>query len=168
MLAVAFSSRRNLSLLPGSSTPATDSDIPSAVSSAQAVQRPFGASEKIFAPHFRQSLITLIMVADLLEQSPIVLRKILRFLTPALKTRISPIYAKALAVTVLAQLRGHSCNSCLHEFTLIGSAVFVIIRGIRVEPSCNSCLRSDYRDEMAQFVFDIAGRCNCVSNFLSQ
>jgi len=29
-------------------------------------------------------------------------------------------------------------------------------------------LRSNHRDEMAQLVFDIAGRCNCVSNFLSQ
>ena len=29
-------------------------------------------------------------------------------------------------------------------------------------------LRSDHRDEMAQLVFDIAGRCNCLSNFLSQ
>src|SRR5439155_1570591 len=42
----------------------------------------------------------------------LVLRKILSKITPALKTRISPIYTKALTVSVLAQLRGHSCNSC--------------------------------------------------------
>src|SRR6478672_13759214 len=38
--------------------------IPSAVSSTHAVQRPFGASEKIFAPHLRQTLITLIIARD--------------------------------------------------------------------------------------------------------
>src|SRR5262249_15772728 len=40
-------------------------DIPSAVSSTQAVQSPFGASEKIFAPHLRHTLITLIIAPDL-------------------------------------------------------------------------------------------------------
>src|ERR1700758_2239142 len=50
---------------PGSPTPATASmKIPSAVSSAHAVQSPLGASEKIFAPHFRQTLITLIIARD--------------------------------------------------------------------------------------------------------
>src|SRR5881394_3921119 len=43
------------------STPATSGKIPSAVSSTHAVHSPFGASEKIFAPHLRQILITLIM-----------------------------------------------------------------------------------------------------------
>jgi hypothetical protein len=43
---------------PGSSTPAT---TPSAVSSKHAVQSPLGASEKIFALHLRQTLITLII-----------------------------------------------------------------------------------------------------------
>src|SRR4029450_7773511 len=38
--------------------------IPSAVSSTHAVQRPRGASEKIFAPHLRQTLITLIIGRD--------------------------------------------------------------------------------------------------------
>src|SRR5215470_10416859 len=38
--------------------------IPSAVSSTHAVQSPFGASEKIFAPHLRHTLITLIMARD--------------------------------------------------------------------------------------------------------
>src|SRR6058998_1812210 len=37
---------------------------PSAVSSMQPVQSPFGASEKIFAPHFRQILVTLIIAGD--------------------------------------------------------------------------------------------------------
>src|SRR5437660_12470556 len=47
------------------STPATASGrIPSAVSSTHAVQSPFGASEKIFAPHLRQILITLIIARD--------------------------------------------------------------------------------------------------------
>src|SRR5512138_938495 len=27
-------------------------------------------------------------------------------------------------------------------------------------------LRADHRDEMAQFILNIAGRCNCLSNFL--
>src|SRR5437879_9971624 len=67
------------------STPAAGASgkIPSAVSSAQAVQSPLGALEKIFVPHFRQTLMTLIITADLLEQSPIVLRKILVVITPA-------------------------------------------------------------------------------------
>src|SRR6266849_10510700 len=39
--------------------------IPSAVSSAQAVQSPLGASEKIFAPHFRQTLVTRIIVVEI-------------------------------------------------------------------------------------------------------
>src|SRR5213593_141651 len=47
------------------STPATASgEIPSAVSSTHAVQSPRGASEKIFAPHLRQTLITLIIARD--------------------------------------------------------------------------------------------------------
>src|SRR6476660_3480504 len=47
------------------STPATASgEIPSAVSSTHAVQSPFGASEKIFAPHLRQILNTLIIARD--------------------------------------------------------------------------------------------------------
>src|SRR4030095_3776224 len=48
------------------STPATAASgkIPSAVSSTHAVQSPRGASEKIFAPHLRQILITLIMARD--------------------------------------------------------------------------------------------------------
>src|SRR5205823_12589597 len=47
------------------SSPATASEkIPSAVSSTHAVQSPRGASEKIFAPHLRQTLITLIIARD--------------------------------------------------------------------------------------------------------
>src|SRR6476620_8889214 len=48
------------------STPATgeSGEIPSAVSSTHAVQRPLGASEKIFAPHLRQILNTLIIARD--------------------------------------------------------------------------------------------------------
>jgi hypothetical protein len=42
---------------PGSTTP-------SAVSKTHAVQSPRGASEKIFAPHLRQTLITLIIARD--------------------------------------------------------------------------------------------------------
>src|SRR6266480_5355642 len=50
---------------PPSSPAATASGkIPSAVSSTHAVQRPLGASEKIFAPHLRQILITLIIARD--------------------------------------------------------------------------------------------------------
>jgi hypothetical protein len=41
------------------------------------VQSPSGASEKIFAPHFRQTLITVIIAEELLERTPVVLRKIL-------------------------------------------------------------------------------------------
>src|SRR5436853_4950501 len=37
----------------------------SAVSSVQPVQSPLGASEKIFAPHFRQILVTRIIVAEI-------------------------------------------------------------------------------------------------------
>src|ERR1043166_2350427 len=60
------------------STPATGGlgKIPSAVSSIQAVQRPFGASEKIFAPHLRHTLVTLIIARDS-ACVPFVLRKIL-------------------------------------------------------------------------------------------
>src|SRR3954453_9536263 len=46
------------------STPATSGKIPSAVSSTHAVHSPFGASEKIFAPHLRQILITLIIARE--------------------------------------------------------------------------------------------------------
>jgi hypothetical protein len=56
-------SRESSSSLPESSTPATGASgrVPSAVSSTQAVQSPFGASEKILAPHLRQILVTLII-----------------------------------------------------------------------------------------------------------
>src|ERR1051326_3826070 len=55
-------SREAFSLPPGLSPPATASgNSPSAVSSIQPVQSPFGASEKIFAPHFRQILVTRII-----------------------------------------------------------------------------------------------------------
>src|SRR2546430_12602947 len=69
-------SRESSSTRPGSSvfaetsadesTPATGAsgEIPSAVSSTHAVQSPRGASEKIFAPHLRQILNTLIIVRD--------------------------------------------------------------------------------------------------------
>src|SRR5207244_7345101 len=50
---------------PPSSPAATASGkILSAVSSTHAVQSPLGASEKIFAPHLRQTLITLIIARD--------------------------------------------------------------------------------------------------------
>src|SRR5215475_2029122 len=50
---------------PPSSPAATVSEkIPSAVSSTHAVQSPFGASEKILAPHLRQILNTLIIARD--------------------------------------------------------------------------------------------------------
>src|SRR5215475_7584142 len=50
---------------PPSPPSATASDsIPTAASSTHAVQRPLGASEKIFAPHLRQTLITLIIARD--------------------------------------------------------------------------------------------------------
>src|SRR6266481_76425 len=54
------------SSLPESPTPATGESgkIPSAVSKTHAVQSPRGASEKIFAPHLRQTLITLIIARD--------------------------------------------------------------------------------------------------------
>jgi hypothetical protein len=38
--------------------------IPSAVSSTHPVQRPSGASEKIFEPHFRQALITVAIIKE--------------------------------------------------------------------------------------------------------
>src|SRR5213595_2121035 len=59
-------SRESSSRLPADeSTPATASGkIPSAASSTHAVQSPLGASEKIFAPHLRQTLITLIIARD--------------------------------------------------------------------------------------------------------
>src|SRR5207237_10281013 len=59
-------SRESSSRLPADeSTSATASGkIPSAVSSMHAVQSPLGASEKIFAPHLRQTLITLIIARD--------------------------------------------------------------------------------------------------------
>jgi len=51
---------------PGSPPPATAASgkIPSAVSKTHAVQSPLGASEKILAPHLRQTLITLIIARD--------------------------------------------------------------------------------------------------------
>src|SRR6266705_4586386 len=65
-VAALASWRKTLSLLPGSSPLATISEkTPSAVSSMQPVQSPCGASEKIFAPHFRQILVTLIIVAEI-------------------------------------------------------------------------------------------------------
>src|SRR5437016_11958869 len=59
-------SRESSSRLPADeSTSATASGkIPSAVSSMHAVQSPLGASEKIFAPHLRQILNTLIIARD--------------------------------------------------------------------------------------------------------
>jgi hypothetical protein len=80
---------------------------PSAVSSMQPVQSPFGASEKIFAPHFRQILVTRIIVAEI---------------------------------------------SC---FT-----VYCVKFG--------RTLRANYSNEMTQFVFNIAGSRNRVSDFLAQ
>src|SRR5690349_18916813 len=61
------------------STPAAGASgtVPSAVSSTQAVQRPLGASEKIFVPHLRQTLITLIITRGLGVQLHPVLRRIL-------------------------------------------------------------------------------------------
>src|SRR5215471_14331290 len=50
---------------PPSSPAATGSEeIPTAASSTHAVQSPLGASERIFAPHLRQTLITLIIARD--------------------------------------------------------------------------------------------------------
>src|SRR5437016_10641627 len=59
-------SRESSSRLPADeSISATASGkIPSAVSSMHAVQSPLGASEKIFAPHLRQTLNTLIIARD--------------------------------------------------------------------------------------------------------
>src|SRR6267143_6687258 len=61
-------SRESSSSLPESSrsrgTTGESGKMPSAVSSTHAVQRPRGASEKIFAPHLRQTLITLIIARD--------------------------------------------------------------------------------------------------------
>src|SRR6266852_5101552 len=56
--------------------------ITSAVFSTHLVQSPSGALEKILAPHFQQILITLIIVR-VAPQSPVVLRKILPYVTPA-------------------------------------------------------------------------------------
>src|SRR6266576_6858730 len=67
-------SRESSSTRPGSSafavatadesTPATGASgkIPSAVSSTHAVQSPLGASEKIFAPHLRQTLLAVFIL----------------------------------------------------------------------------------------------------------
>src|SRR5204862_8301761 len=89
-LEVGFAlSRESSSMRPGSSacakasadesTPATGAsgEIPSAVSSTHAVQSPLGASEKIFAPHLRQILVTLIIARDSAVRPHSVLRKIL-------------------------------------------------------------------------------------------
>src|SRR5438874_7176202 len=64
-VALAFS-RESSSTLPESPSPGTGTSgkIPSAVSSTHAVQSPLGASEKIFAPHLRQILVTLIIARD--------------------------------------------------------------------------------------------------------
>src|SRR5947208_6787085 len=72
-------SRESSSTLPADeSTSATASGkIPSAVSSTHAVQSPLGASEKIFAPHLRQILVTLIIARDSAVRPHSVLRKIL-------------------------------------------------------------------------------------------
>src|SRR2546430_11406435 len=105
-------SRESSSLQPGSSAfaetsadasiPATASGkIPSAVSNTHAVQSPLGASEKIFAPHLRQTLITLIIARD---STCVLILYCVEFCQRlrTLKTRISPIYTKALTVSVLA------------------------------------------------------------------
>src|SRR5215831_14056102 len=59
-------SRESSSPPPESPTPATGASgkIPSAASSTHAVQSPFGASDKIFALHLRQTLMTLIIARD--------------------------------------------------------------------------------------------------------
>src|SRR6476659_7580337 len=68
----ATSLRARLAEAPGSPTPATTSGKPpSAVSSTQPVQSPSGASEKIFARHFRQTLITLAIGHEFHEFRPI-------------------------------------------------------------------------------------------------
>src|SRR5437773_12520047 len=60
-----FSRERSSRLPADESNSATASGkIPSAVSSMHAVQSPLGASEKIFAPHLRQILNTLIIARD--------------------------------------------------------------------------------------------------------
>src|SRR5437899_6032084 len=56
---------------------------PSAVSSMQPVQSPFGESEKIFAPHFRQILATLIIAQS--HRVHFVLRKIWSHITRELQ-----------------------------------------------------------------------------------
>src|SRR5215469_4049700 len=82
------SSGEGLFTPPGSATPATDSSeaIPSAPSNTHAVHSPFGASEKIFAPHLRQVLITLIIARESACVLILVLRRILSKITPVLKT----------------------------------------------------------------------------------
>jgi len=55
----ATSLRASLFEAPKWTPAATSGKLPSAVSSTQPVQSPSGASERIFAPHFRQTLITL-------------------------------------------------------------------------------------------------------------
>src|SRR4029077_20000463 len=65
LLGAPFSSTaEGVSERPGSTPPATAASgkFPSAVFSTHLAQSPSGASEKIFAPHFRQILITLIIV----------------------------------------------------------------------------------------------------------
>jgi hypothetical protein len=63
----------------------------------------------------------------------------------------------------------HQLPQAFEAFVII-RVIGVLLKShvIRVEPSRNSCLRSDHRDEMAQLVFDVAGRRNCVRDFLSQ
>src|SRR5882672_8588979 len=56
-------------------------NIPSAVSSTHPVQSSSGASEKIFAPHFRQILIILIIAGELLAHSPMYFVKFYRTLS---------------------------------------------------------------------------------------
>src|SRR5215472_4504047 len=103
------SSCESSSTRPGSPTPATASGpIPTAASSTHAVQSPFGASEKIFAPHLRQTLITLIIARD---------------------------------------------SGCV--------LILYCVKLCRV-------LCADHSNQIAQLVFDIAGGCNGMSNFLAQ
>src|SRR5206468_12582269 len=52
-----------------------------AVSSTQPVQSPSGASERIFVPHFRQALITLIMIGALAKCSLLYFAKFYRTLS---------------------------------------------------------------------------------------
>src|SRR6266513_4845569 len=86
----------------------SSSGVRSAVSSTQRVHSPSGASEKIFVPHFRQTLVTVIMTGELLAHSP--------------------------------------SWYCVKFYRTL------------------SCY---YRNYMAQLIFDIARRSNCVGNFLS-